>query len=412
VETDSDDLMPSQASVRSPADVTGPEYFSPDQSTASAVYSLLDSVDSESIAEEYGIGRHSKTHDFENHVKVAIREGLDPSDSLEELAQTTDAADELDYMAASTFSRYTNDREYGAVVRLLSDLLQTRHLYHQRGVQRKRLEWLSRGVIATDATNLTLTRSVTVHDGTDREPAEIDPSDGGLALHMAARVDVAQKHPVGVGLSQGQSHESPQFDALRDDVEVFADLDSCILVFDRGYTLYARFCEIKYSDDDFVTLLRSNACVDVLEQIQDVEITVAKEQEEGDASESYRVRDDWIELSDTEETFRRVTLETPDGEVMEYVTTLAPEEYDPIDVIQIYTLRTLIEILFRELKQYLNVENFHSTTLNGVLFELFCSLIGFMLIHWLRDHYPVKDGVADTIQQVRANWNQTLSSFG
>lgn len=378
------------------------------------MYSLLDSVDSESIAEDYDIGKHSAKHDLENHVKVGIREGLDPPDSLEELAETTDTADGLDYMAASTFSRYTNDRDYGAVVRLLFELLHTRRLYHQRGVLRKRLDWLSRGVIATDATNLTLTRSVTVPEDAspDSDPAEIDPSDGGLTLHMAARVDVAQKHPVGVGVSHGQSHESPQFDALRDDVEVFADLDSIILVFDRGYTRYGRFCEIKHSDDDFVTLLRSNARVDVLEPIQDVDITVTREQEEGDATESYHVRDDWIELSETGEEFRRVTLETPDGEVMEYLTTLSPDEYDPIDVIQIYTLRTLVEILFRELKQYLNVENFHSTTLNGVLFELFCSQIGFVLIHWLRQHYPMKNGVADTIQQVRSNWNETLSSFG
>lgn len=83
------------------------------------MYSLFDSVDSESITEEYEIRRHGKAHDFENHVKVGIREGLDPSDSLEELAQTTDTDNKLNYMADSTFSRYTNDRDYGAVVRLL-----------------------------------------------------------------------------------------------------------------------------------------------------------------------------------------------------------------------------------------------------------------------------------------------------
>jgi len=75
------------------------------------VYSLLNEVDSESIAEDYEIGRHSTTHDFENHVKIAIREGLDPSSSLAELAETTDTADALQSMAASTFSRYTNDRD-------------------------------------------------------------------------------------------------------------------------------------------------------------------------------------------------------------------------------------------------------------------------------------------------------------
>jgi hypothetical protein len=238
--------MPLEASTRSSSGETHAEYFSPDTPTASAVYSLLDSVDSESIAEEYEIGRHSTTHDFDNHVKIGIREGLDPSDSLNELAQTTETADELDQMAASTFSRYTNDREYGAVVRLLFELLQTPQLVHQRAVTRKRLEWLSRGVVATDATNLQLTRSVIVQDeaSTDDDPKTIDPSDGGLALHMAARVDGEHNHLVGTGVTEGQSHESPQFDALMDDVEVFADLDSVILVFDRGYTRYGRFCAI------------------------------------------------------------------------------------------------------------------------------------------------------------------------
>lgn len=116
----------------------------------------------------------------------------------------------------------------------------------------------------------------------------------------------------------------------------------------------------------------ASAVYSLLDLFKDFEITVRTEQDGGDETESYRVRDGWIEPSNTAEEFRRVKLETPDGETMEYLTTLSIGEYDPIDLIQIYTLRTLIEILFRELKQYLNVENFHSTTLNGVLIELFC----------------------------------------
>jgi hypothetical protein len=41
-------------------------------------------------------------------------------------------------------------------------------------------------------------------------------------------------------------------------------------------------------------------------------------------------------------------LETPGGEEIESLTTLASSEYDPIDVINIDTLQTVIEILFRE----------------------------------------------------------------
>ena len=58
------------------------------ESVADAVYSLLDAVDSESIVEEFDIGIHNDKHDFESHAKVAVREGLDPSSSLAELADT------------------------------------------------------------------------------------------------------------------------------------------------------------------------------------------------------------------------------------------------------------------------------------------------------------------------------------
>jgi uncharacterized membrane-anchored protein len=138
--------------------------FSLDQSTASAVYSLLDAVDSESTADEFDIGTHSKTHDFDKHLKVAVREGIDPSDSISELEETTDTAAEMEKMAASTFSRYTNDRDYCAVVRTMLELPHTPQLTHQRAVERKRFQQLMRGIVATDATNFELTRSVVVSD--------------------------------------------------------------------------------------------------------------------------------------------------------------------------------------------------------------------------------------------------------
>jgi len=394
-------------SVRSPVNASCAENFSLDQSTASAVYSLLDAVDSESIANEFDIGTHSKKHDFDNHLKVAVREGVDPSDSLDELEETTDTAAEMDKMAASTFSRHTNDRDYRAVVRYMFELLHTPQLAHQRAVERKRIQRLTRGVVATDATNLELTRSVVVSDefvGDDEQSYEINTNDGGIKLHLAARVDGEHKHPLGATVTEGETHESPQFEHLYGDVEVFPDLDSPIWVYDRGYTRYERFCGFTDIDDDFITLLESDARYEICEHIQTVEVT------EGDGTR--QVRDDRIELADTGEQFRRVVLETPDGEELEYLTTLASSAYDPIDVISIYTLRTVIEILFRELKQYLNVENFHSQSLNGVLFELFSALIGLLLIQWLRQRHPMRGGVPQAIRDVRKHWNDTLRSVG
>ena len=223
-------------------------------------------------------------------------------------------------------------------------------------------------------------------------------------------MDGEHKHPLGTTVTEDDTHESPQCDHFKDDIEVFADLDSIIWVFDRGHTHYPQFCQMTHSDDDFVTLLQSDARLDVLERIQNVEVT--------GESGTKQIRDERkrIELAETGEEFqfRRIVSQTPDGEEIESLTTLASSAYDPIDIISIYILRIVVEILCRELKQYLNIENFHSKSLNGVLFKLFAALIGLILIDWLRQRHPVKGGVPRTIQEVRTHchWNDSLDSFG
>lgn len=78
-------------------------------------------------------------------------------------------------------------------------------------------------------------------------------------------------------MTKCKCHESPQFDRLKTDVEVFADLDSVNWIFDRGYTSCHRFCELKQSDNDFVTLLRSDTGIDFLDGFQEIEVTDGSE---------------------------------------------------------------------------------------------------------------------------------------
>ena len=53
----------------------------------SEFYSLLDAVDSESIAGDFEIGTHTARHDFDNHLKAALFEEVNPSDLLAEFAK-------------------------------------------------------------------------------------------------------------------------------------------------------------------------------------------------------------------------------------------------------------------------------------------------------------------------------------
>ncbi|ELY61994.1 ISH8-type transposase ISHwa9 [Natronococcus jeotgali DSM 18795] len=119
-----------------------------------------------------------------------------------------------------------------------------------------------------------------------------------------------------------------------------------------------------------------------------------------------------IELVETGETFRQIVFDDVDGEEIAYLTALSPKEYDPVDVMNIYTLRTLIEILFHDLKQYTNIENFHSQSVNGVLFELLCTLIGYVLVEWFWHCHPLRGGVPEAIRIIRTRWNPSLRSYG
>lgn len=70
---------------------------------------------------------------------------------------------------------------------------------------------------------------------------EIQPTDGGLKLNLAARVNGGYNHSLGVTVTRGDIDEPTQFDHLQSDIEVCEDLDSLIHVFDRGYLDYDRF---------------------------------------------------------------------------------------------------------------------------------------------------------------------------
>lgn len=106
--------------------------------------------------------------------------------------------------------------------------------------------------------------------------------------------------------------------------------------------------------------------------------------------------DQRIELAETGEQFRQIVFEDVNGEEIQDLTTSSPIEYKPVEVISISTLRTLIEILLRELK---NIRNFILLfqSLNCVLFELFSTLIGYVLVQWFRQRHPLQGGVPEAI---------------
>ena len=122
--------------------------------------------------------------------------------------------------------------------------------------------------------------------------------------------------------------------------------------------------------------------------------------------------DEFIELSDTTETFRKVTVSVPDGDEHVHLTTLGPEEYDSLEIDLLYSVRWLIEIIIRELKQYTNVQCFHSKSLNSLLTELYLTLLAYILADYFDRRYPHRDGMAAALRYIRNFWNEPLGASG
>jgi IS4 transposase len=153
---------------------------------------------------------------------------------------------------------------------------------------------------------------------------------------------------------------------------------------------------------DFITPLKANAKYEVVERGHDF----AYEQLDG---EDVRVRDEYIGLGNVGREYRRVTIIHDDDDDDEiYLITLPPDEFDALEVALIDGVRWLIEIMFRELKQYTNIQRFHSTTLNGVLFEVYCTF----LADYYRRQYPVRGGMSRTFRVIRNYWNRPLGEYG
>lgn len=368
--------------------------------------SLLDEVDSESIAAEYGIGIHSKRIDFLEHVKIGIRLGIADPESLEDLSQQTKLYAQLEPISKGHFSKLTNGRPYEAIAELAIAILQHPSLYHPYGLVRRRIERATdRQIIGLDGTKLHLRNTLVVPESGDDEDDIHVPPEHGMKLHLGANLDPASKLPISLAVSSANTHDSLMFDSLLEATLEHHDLESFLLVFDRGYLNYERFRQLKADEIAFITPLKRNTLTTPVSRISDFHV-------HEEDHEPRRVIDEFIELSDTTETFRKVTVSVPDGDDHVYLTTLGPEEYDPLEIDLLYSVRWLIEIIIRELKQYTNVQCFHSKSLNGVLTELYLTLLAYILADYFRRRYPRRDGMAAALRYIRNFWNEPLGTYG
>ena len=182
---------------------------------------------------------------------------------------------------------------------------------------------------------------------------------------------------VGLFLDQSQLNECltiPQ--VIRDHASKYKQQ---IYVFDRGVNKRIVFDELQGEAIDFVTRLNPGA------SYQSVEVLEQDDRLIGDLK---LLKDEIVYLYNwvnnrktkelTKETFRLITTENKDGEILLFLTNLKEEKAENITAL--YRKRWDIEVFFRFVKQELNFSHFMSTNENGIKIILYMTLILSMLL--------------------------------
>jgi Domain of unknown function (DUF4372)/Transposase DDE domain len=189
---------------------------------------------------------------------------------------------------------------------------------------------------------------------------------GAVKLHFT--LDHDGYLPTVLTITEGKRRETP---VARQ--QTFAP--GTILVLDRGYLDLAWFAELTAAGVYFVTRLRTTARYRVLarREVPQHRRIVADQEIRFSGSHSRH---------SYPERLRRVVLQTPEGDRLEFVTNHM--ELGASTVARIYQDRWQIELFFKALKQNLRVKTFVGTSANALHIQVWTALIALLLFKYLQ----------------------------
>lgn len=182
--------------------------------------------------------------------------------------------------------------------------------------------------------------------------------------------------PCSVELFSDQSSISEDYTIPKIIFDYAKKKEGKVFVFDRGVQKRTTFEEMSVNNIEFVTRLNENA--------NTKKIRVLEEGNGRRIGSLFLIRDEEVRLFrnsskvETEETFRFITTQNENGDILIFLTNIFDLEVDVITLY--YRKRWDIEVFFRFIKQELNFSHFMSTNENGIKIILYMTLILSMLL--------------------------------
>lgn len=197
---------------------------------------------------------------------------------------------------------------------------------------------------------------------TNHKWAKFRKTKAGVKLHLRLMfMEKGVSYPEKAVITNAKEHDRNQLEVMVDDKE-------CMYVFDRGYLDYERFDRMTDDGYFFLTRLRKNAVVRVVDEFK-----LPKD--------SAVLSDQMVLIGTTqnraENVFRLLKVIDSKGNELDLITNrfdLSAEE-----ISDMYKSRWAIELFFKWIKQHLNIKKFYGQSERAIQNQVFIALIVYCL---------------------------------
>lgn len=253
----------------------------------------------------------------------------------------------------------------------LEPSLQRRRLYARR---------LKRQIFIMDASVIPL--SLSLFDW-----AKFRTKKGAVKLHAVLDYDTGL--PCYAVLSDGKTHDVRE-------ARNMAFPSESVLVVDRAYVDYEWLFNLDSTGVFFVTRLKSNADIEIVEQF------LTNEKHEHILSDEDIRLTGFYTSQKYPERLRIVRVyDQENDQTLVLLTNQLSWTADTIS--QLYQARWDIEVFFKHLKQLFRVKTFVGTSPNAVRIQMWCSMIAMLLINYLKNKAQFKWHLSNLITFLRIN---------
>ena len=192
--------------------------------------------------------------------------------------------------------------------------------------------------------------------------AKFRKTKSGIKLHLRlVFMEKGCSYPDKAVLTNAVEHDRGQLEVLVDDKE-------CMYVFDRGYLDYERFDRMTDEGYFFVSRLRKNAVIRLIEPFELVE-------------NSPVLSDEMVVIGTTqnrsENVFRLIKVLDTKGNELQLLTNQFDLSAD--EIAELYKSRWAIELFFKWMKQHLNIKKFYGQSEQAVHNQVYIAMIVYCL---------------------------------